>query len=181
MPWDFRIMLGFQGPEAIAQAAREMGLVLVDTDGEAIETPDERLAGVAFTDPKRAAGLLRAYKVAVTALGGRVEEVAERYWQDSMDGRSVRVHLDGKVQKANSFSLYSYFSSESKDTLDDMVLGVALDERYHRVLLDLHPMGLSDTRNLDACAGRVALARTALAAEFPAFQDAHLIVKMMFY
>lgn len=158
-------------PHAIARAAQEKGLVFLDEDGQAVAYNTHAVAEVDICDDPR---LLSARIAAFAALG--VPTHTTRH------GR-LDIQVRGQARTASAFALEHFFDDgKVDDDTQDAVLGVALDGRYHPVFLDaLAPVRSLNTRDVSAQMAAMDAARAALAAHWPVFQDAHLLVKSVFY
>lgn len=171
MPDDVRLILGFVGPHAIARAGQEMGLTFLDEDGQAVAYDPHAVADVDIREDPR---LIQAQIAAFAAMG--VPTHATRHHR-------LDVQVRGQNCTASAFTLDHFFDdAEVGDKPHDAVLGIALDGRYHPVFLDAlaRPRSLS-TRAISAHMPAVDAVRDALAAYWPVFKDAQLVVKSVFY
>lgn len=181
MPYDFRILLGFQGPDAVATAAAALGMVLLNGDLEVAtdeDDPDDLHLGFSPQDePTVQARLNAAYFTTIADLGGTATLIPQRH------GDEAKVELNGTTStRCVPFSIDVYYDEgEVGDEPQDKVLGIALDGRYRSVLLDIEPATSRPTRNLDQHADRIAIARARITEAFPVFKDAQLIIKDVFY
>lgn len=181
MPSDFRILLGFHGPDAVAKAADALGMVLLNLDMEvATDADDEddlQLGFAAQDEPAIMDRLNAAYLAAVADLGGTATLIPLHH------GYEAKVVLNGTTStRCVPFSIELFYDEgEVGDEPQDKVLGIALDGRYRSVLLDIEAATSRPTRNLDQQADRIAIARARITEAFPVFKDAQLIAKDVFY
>lgn len=177
MPFGTEIQLGFIGPDAIDAAAAAMGLKITDEDGEVVKAAivgeDERWIEIQATSIQST--LQEAYL-----------EIASRFgWtlvSSKPDDGEFTFSTEYGTRKTRCFSLAIQFdSNEVGDTVEDMTLGINLTARYRPVLLDACTAadGAKSVQVFDEDALRIC--RDEIQRRMPAFKDAKLFVRDIFY
>lgn len=179
MPLDKEIHFGFIGSAAIVNAAAALGIRLYD---EETGTP---LTATTLTAPS---GWIELdTKPIDTLIEEAYEAIASRLgW--SLVMKTANNHYIYNTPKGEretvSFNLHIQFdTNEVGDEDEDITMGLNLSARYYPTVLDGENVhgGLGPTIDIEALMPTIAICKEEIIKRLPAFQDAKIIIRDIFY
>lgn len=183
MPADFEIHLGFVGPKAIYDAIETLNIPIYSFSDDSPVTVD-----ALRSEP------FKLFEIDETDLGPVADALQEAYMAIAARlGWSFIRHEDEAYtifdtpygqRKTSPFSLcLCYDEDEIGDEPEDATFGINLSSRYYPSVLDVkNPHGtIGTTVDLESMAPEIKICREEIVKRLPAFADAQVFFRQIFY
>lgn len=182
MPAACEIHLGFIGPKAIYDTIDALGLEVLDIDGNPTTTDDLRSNSFDLIEFE-AESLIKiedlldeAYKAVASRMG----------WTFVGQGHGAHTVYDTPFgrRETSSFSLcLTYDNDEIGDRPEDATIGVNLSSRYFPTVLDIDDEhgGLGTVIDIGSLMPQIDICREEIVKRLPAFGEAKVLIREIFY